>query len=81
MYAIEFETDITGRYLELKEWQHLMNKHARVIILVDENPEASEASDDVTEFRALQSVRQDKPEVARGVAIESMEDDINNDVF
>jgi hypothetical protein len=81
MYAIEFETDITGKYLELKEWQHLLNKHARVIILVDDNSDAPEASDDAAEFRALQSARADKPEVAKDVAIESMEDDINNDVF
>ena len=29
MYAIEFETDITGKYLELKEWQSLLNKQSK----------------------------------------------------
>lgn len=81
MYAIEFEADITGKYLELKEWQSLLNKHARVIILVDEVPQAHTASDDLTEFRTLQATREKKPEIAKDMAVESMEDDINNDVF
>ncbi len=81
MYAIEFETDITGKYLELKGWQSLLNKHARVIILVDEVPVSAEASEDLSEFRALQSTRSSKPEVAKDVAVVSMEDDINDDVF
>ena len=37
MYAIEFETDITGKYIELKDYEQLLNKHAKVIILVDED--------------------------------------------
>ena len=37
MYAIEFETDITGKYIELKDYEQLLNKHANVIILVDED--------------------------------------------
>ena len=81
MYAIEFETDITGKYLELKEWQSLLNKHARVIILMDEEPVSGEASEDLGEFQALQTTRRSKPEVAKDVAVVSMEDDINNDVF
>lgn len=81
MYAIEFETDITGKYLELKGWQSLVNKHARVIILVDEEPVTSEASAHLAEFRALQAARSDKPKIAMDVAVESTEDDINDDVF
>jgi hypothetical protein len=80
MYAVEFETDITGKYLELKEWQSLVNKHARVIILVDEEPSTSEASDDLAGFRSLQAARGEKPELAKDMAVESLEDDINNDV-
>lgn len=36
MYAIEFETDITGNFIELKDYEQLLNKHAKVIVLVDE---------------------------------------------
>ena len=80
MYAIEFETDITSRYLELKEFDRLQNKHARVIILVEENSEA-DASDNLAEFRALQAKRSEKKKVAKELSVESMEDDINNDIF
>ncbi len=37
MYAIEFETDINNKYIEIKEYEKIANKHVRVIILIDEN--------------------------------------------
>ncbi len=37
MYAIEFETDIKDRFIELKDYERLINKHARVIVLIDED--------------------------------------------
>lgn len=36
MYAVEFETDIINRYIEIKDYENLLNKHAKVIILVDD---------------------------------------------
>lgn len=81
MYAIEFETDITSRYLELKEFDRLQNKHARVIILVEEGSPEADAADNLAEFRALQARRSEKRKMAKELSIESMEDDINNDIF
>lgn len=81
MYTVEFETDITGKYLELKDWQRLVNRHARVIIQVDEEQGADDENNDLSEFRTLQAARSEKPEVAKDMAIESMEDSINNDIF
>ena len=37
MYAIEFETDITGQFIELQDYEKLLNKRARVIVLVEES--------------------------------------------
>jgi hypothetical protein len=42
MYAIEFDTDITGKYIELQNYEQLLNKHAKVIILVNEMHKQSE---------------------------------------
>ena len=36
MYAIEFETDITDRFIEIKEYEKVANRHAKIIILVNE---------------------------------------------
>jgi len=36
MYAIEFETDITDRFIEIKEYEKVANKHAKVIVMVDD---------------------------------------------
>lgn len=36
MYAVEFETDIRNKYIEIKDYENLLNKHAKVIILVDD---------------------------------------------
>ncbi len=37
MYAIEFETDITDKFIEIKNFEKVANKHARVIILVTDS--------------------------------------------
>lgn len=40
MYAIEFETDIQDGVVKIPdEYQQLKNKHARVVILIADNPE------------------------------------------
>lgn len=36
MYTVEFETDITNKFIEIKDYEKVANKHARVIIIVDE---------------------------------------------
>lgn len=36
MYAIEFETDITDRFIEIKEYEKVANRHAKIIVLVNE---------------------------------------------
>ena len=36
MYAVEFEVDITDKFIEIKDYEKLVNKHARVIIIVDD---------------------------------------------
>ncbi|MFC4260219.1 hypothetical protein ACFOZ5_14445 [Marinobacter lacisalsi] len=82
MVTVEFETEITSRFLELKDYDKLVNKHARVIIQVDDEQEDThQLREDVALFEQLQSRRSQKREVPQDVAIESMEDDINDDVF
>lgn len=39
MYAIEFETDITDRFIEIVEFEKLANRHVKVIILAKEDSE------------------------------------------
>ena len=40
MYAVEFETDIQGGIIRIpEEYQRLQNKHAKVVILIQENPD------------------------------------------
>ncbi len=36
MYAIEFETDITDRFIEIKDYEKVANRHAKIIVLVKE---------------------------------------------
>lgn len=44
MYAVEFETDVTGRFIELKNFEQFMNQHVKVIVLA-EQPENLEESE------------------------------------
>jgi hypothetical protein len=36
MYAVEFETNVTSRFIELKDFEQFMNRHVKVIVLADE---------------------------------------------
>lgn len=45
MYAIEFETDIKDRFIEVREYEKLVNKHAKVIIMVSEQSEIIDNKD------------------------------------
>jgi len=36
MYTVEFETDITNKFIEIKDYEKVANKHARIIIIVDD---------------------------------------------
>ncbi len=38
MYAVEFETDVTGRFIELKDFEQLMHQRVKVIVLANNNP-------------------------------------------
>ena len=38
MHTIEFETDVTGRFIELKNYEQFMNQHVRVIVLTEKMP-------------------------------------------
>ncbi len=37
MYAIEFETQLKDRYIEIKDFDKIANKYARVIILIEDD--------------------------------------------
>lgn len=36
MLTIEFETKITGRFIEIKDYEKIVNKNARVIVIVED---------------------------------------------
>ncbi|WP_006788791.1 hypothetical protein [Thiorhodospira sibirica] len=38
MYAVEFETDVTSRFIELKDFEQLMHQHVKVIVLANNEP-------------------------------------------
>jgi len=38
MHSVEFETDVTGRFIELKNYEQFMNQHVKVIVLAEKMP-------------------------------------------
>jgi GTP cyclohydrolase I len=46
MYAIEFETVIKNKYIELQNVDDLINKQVRVIVLVEENKLSLKSTED-----------------------------------
>ncbi len=56
MYAIEFETIIKNRYIELRNADELLDKHVRIIVLVDENKCNAGETDDNNRINLINKV-------------------------
>jgi len=86
MYAIEFETDITGKYIELQNYEQLLNKHAKVIVLVNEMNKQSEEPVTQTvkqlqQFSEIINQRSNLPKVDTKIDINALCDEIDRDIF
>ncbi len=84
MYAIEFETDITGKYIELKHYQKVLNKHARVVVLVDEFNESTtdtQIAKQLQQFDEIIQQRSNLPQVSKEINIEALCNGVNCDIF
>jgi 5S rRNA maturation endonuclease (ribonuclease M5) len=85
MYAIEFETDITGKYIELKDYEQLLNKHAKVIILVDEDNQSekpvTKVMKQLQQFNEIINQRVNLPKVDKEIDINALCNEINSDIF
>jgi len=85
MYAIEFETDITGKYIELKDYEELLNKHAKVIILVDEDNQSeipvTKVMKQLQLFNEIINQRVNLPKVDKEIDINALCNEINSDIF
>lgn len=84
MYAIEFETDITGKYIELKNYQHIINKHAKVIVLVDEFNESitgTQVAKQLQQFNEIIQQRSNLPQISKEVDIDALCNGANCDIF
>ncbi len=85
MYAIEFETDITGKYIELKDYEQLLNKHAKVIILVDEDNQSekpvTKVMKQLQQFKEIINQRVNLPKVGKEIDINALSNEINSDIF
>ena len=81
MYAIEFETEITDKYIELKNYQNFINKHAKVIVLVEDSVQQSVLSDKVQEFQNLIAQRKNYPTVDSNIDIVKLCNEADSDIF
>lgn len=83
MYAIEFETDITGKYIELKNYRQVLNKHAKVIVLVDDINEQIEEqiTKQLQQFNEIIQRRSNLPQVSKEIDIEALCNGANCDIF
>lgn len=46
MYAVEFETEIKDRFIEIKEYEKFANQKVKVIILVDGNKAKTKSTEE-----------------------------------
>ncbi len=84
MYAIEFETDITGKYIELKNYWQVINKHAKIIVLVDELNECIIDAQTVKQLQQFDEIiqrRSNLPQVSKEIDIGALCNGANCDIF
>lgn len=81
MYAVEFETDITSRYLEIKDYEKLANKHAKVIILVDEQQAVAQGSGLLQAFESIKEKRKHLADVPKDIDVDALANEANRDIF
>ncbi len=81
MYAIEFETDIKDKYIELQNYENLINKHAKVIVLVEEPISTPSQDSKIEEFKLLITERKDLPMVSTDVDIVKLCNEADSDIF
>ncbi len=79
MYAIEFETDIKDKYIELHDYEKFMNKHVKVIIMAEDTQASSVAAKDVETLKRLFLKRKDMPKIDLSIDLIKMCDEVNND--
>jgi len=90
MYAVEFETDIKGKYIEIPEYDSFKNQHVRVIILKDTSPSLNVENSKLTieknelleEFKQLkQKATELAPKVPVDIDITSLTDGMNDALY
>jgi hypothetical protein len=75
MYAVEFETNINSPYIELKNYEHFMNQHVKVIVLSDKEPALADSRNSSSYF---QSLRQRNIVLSASTNIDEVMADMNN---
>ncbi|WP_426993731.1 hypothetical protein [Methylomonas sp. CM2] len=81
MYAIEFETEITNKYIELQDYEKLINKHAKVIVLVKDPVIDTSQADKIEYFKTLINTRKNLPPVENKVDIIKLCNEADSDIF
>jgi hypothetical protein len=79
MYAIEFETVIKNKYIELQNADDLINKQVRVIVLVEENKLSLESTEDKVVDERMKIVFADAADliIDKDIDIDSLCNEVN----
>jgi len=80
MYAIEFETDIKDKYIEFKDYDKLMNKHVKVIVLAEDVQEDN-TKKNLERLEVFFNDRKNMPKIDSKIDIDKLCNEVNNDNF
>ena len=80
MYAIEFETDIKDKYIEFKDYDKLMNKHVKVIVLAEDVHEDN-TKKNLERLEVFFNDRKNMPKIDSKIDIDKLCNEVNNDNF
>jgi len=81
MYALEFETVIKEKYIELENVDSLMNKKVRIILLVEDDQNMSDVASQrhvKSDVNFFQTLSDRKIEIGHDIDIEHVMKEMNN---
>lgn len=78
MYAVEFETEIKDRFIEIKDYENFANQTVRVIILPDSSKTKARVQEEIKALEEFARDRANCPKIDPSINLIKLVDEVNS---